>query len=156
MIQKLRYKNVRNVNFASRPGFTSGRSVFQFVFHGLLYVQVGCLPEPSERHFVAHREKGSAIPKIYCQEKNTSRKHRHPPEAVSRKRERLMVVKLFHKRKRQLARMTVGRNAPTKSQKGWMPSGPKNFDRIDCPAGFGALAMSVNPPPLTAPATTAY
>ena len=32
----------------------------------------------------------------------------------------------------------------------------KYFDRIDWPAGFGALAITVKPPPVTAPATTAY
>ena len=36
-----------------------------------------------------------------------------------------------------------------------MPSG-KNSPRIAWPAGFGALAMTVSPPPTTAPATTAY
>ena len=28
--------------------------------------------------------------------------------------------------------------------------------KIDCPAGFGALAITVIPPPAKAPATTAY
>ena len=28
--------------------------------------------------------------------------------------------------------------------------------RIDWPAGFGAFAITVSPPPVTAPATTAY
>jgi len=32
----------------------------------------------------------------------------------------------------------------------------KNFAKRDCPAGLGALAMTVNPPPASAPATMAY
>jgi hypothetical protein len=39
-----------------------------------------------------------------------------------------------------------------------IPSPLKTFEscRIPAPAGFGALAMTVNPPPETAPATSAY
>ena len=33
---------------------------------------------------------------------------------------------------------------------------PKYFFKIDRPAGLGALAITVKPPPATAPATTAY
>ena len=51
--------------------------------------------------------------------------------------------------------MMVGIRAPIASFAGFTPPG-KNFDKIDCPAGFGALAITVNPPPVTAPATTAY
>lgn len=50
----------------------------------------------------------------------------------------------------------VGRNAALKSPIGLIPSGP-NFDcKMEKPAGLGALAMTVNPPPATAPATKAY
>ena len=52
-------------------------------------------------------------------------------------------------------KMMVGIRAPIASFAGFTPPG-KNFDKIDCPAGFGALAITVNPPPVTAPATTAY
>jgi hypothetical protein len=52
--------------------------------------------------------------------------------------------------------MMVGVNAPSNSPPGAMPSWPKAGERIDWPAGFGALAMTVNPPPITAPETTAY
>ena len=50
--------------------------------------------------------------------------------------------------------MTVGSKAPTANHTGMTPPS-KNRLRIDWPAGFGALAMTVNPPPVTAPSTTA-
>jgi hypothetical protein len=37
-----------------------------------------------------------------------------------------------------------------------MPPSPKRDDKIDIPAGFGALAITVSPPPVIAPAITAY
>lgn len=49
----------------------------------------------------------------------------------------------------------VGNNAPAKRQSGDTPLG-KWRARMDWPAGLGALAMTVRPPPATAPATTAY
>gem|GEM_PF-6778312 len=51
--------------------------------------------------------------------------------------------------------MNVGASAARKSFEGETPVSPKLDWRIDCPAGFGALAMTVRPPPVTAPATTA-
>ena len=51
--------------------------------------------------------------------------------------------------------MTVGRSAQIKRRPALMPD-LKYFPRIACPAGFGALAITVRPPPVTAPATTAY
>ena len=51
--------------------------------------------------------------------------------------------------------MIVGIIAPKANFAGFTPPG-KNLDRIDCPAGFGAFAITVRPPPVTAPATTAY
>ncbi len=51
--------------------------------------------------------------------------------------------------------MIVGASAPKKSRQGETPSG-KNFERIVWPAGLGALAITVSPPPTTAPAITAY
>jgi len=51
--------------------------------------------------------------------------------------------------------MTVGMIAPNASFAGFTPPG-KNLDKIDWPAGLGAFAITVNPPPVTAPATTAY
>src|ERR1035437_6289423 len=53
------------------------------------------------------------------------------------------------------ATMMVGRNAAAASLRGDTPS-PKKRERIDWPAGFGALAMTVRPPPVTAPDSTAY
>jgi len=32
----------------------------------------------------------------------------------------------------------------------------KYLDRMLCPAGLGAFAITVNPPPVTAPASTAF
>lgn len=37
-----------------------------------------------------------------------------------------------------------------------MPPSPKRDPKIDIPAGFGALAITVKPPPVIAPAITAY
>ena len=51
--------------------------------------------------------------------------------------------------------MIVGIIAPKASFAGLTPPG-KNLERIDCPAGLGAFAITVRPPPVTAPATTAY
>ena len=51
--------------------------------------------------------------------------------------------------------MIVGIRAPANNNTGFTPC-VKNLLRIDCPAGLGALAMTVKPPPVTAPATTAY
>ena len=50
----------------------------------------------------------------------------------------------------------VGPRAATKRPSGLMPSSPKLDFRMPKPAGFGALAMTVRPPPATAPATSAY
>ena len=49
----------------------------------------------------------------------------------------------------------VGIRAPANNNPGFTPC-VKNLLRIDCPAGLGALAITVKPPPVTAPATTAY
>jgi len=50
----------------------------------------------------------------------------------------------------------VGGNAAKNNQSGeTLPSG-KCSRRIDMPAGFGALAITVKPPPVMAPATNAY
>src|SRR5207248_2049430 len=63
---------------------------------------------------------------------------------------------MAHLNKRKAAAtMMVGISAPRNSRQGEMPSG-KNFERMDWPAGFGALAITVRPPPATAPARTAY
>ena len=51
---------------------------------------------------------------------------------------------------------TVGTNAPRNSPSGLIPSGPKLPRRMEYPAGLGALAMTVRPPPTTAPATSEY
>jgi hypothetical protein len=52
----------------------------------------------------------------------------------------------------------VGGIAPSKRPTGLIPVPSKALEdcRIPAPAGFGALAMTVNPPPVTAPATRAY
>ena len=52
-------------------------------------------------------------------------------------------------------RIIVGISAPNRSDFGDTEL-PKCSFRMDWPAGFGALAIIVNPPPVTAPATTAY
>ncbi len=44
----------------------------------------------------------------------------------------------------------MGASAPRNSPSGETPSG-KYFDRMDWPAGFGALAMTVKPPPAHRP-----
>jgi len=49
----------------------------------------------------------------------------------------------------------VGIIAPKSKYNGLTPLLKKRLS-IDCPAGFGALAITVSPPPVTAPATTAY
>ena len=51
--------------------------------------------------------------------------------------------------------MAVGARAPSARPNGETPEGKYRWSR-DWPAGFGALAITVNPPPVTAPATTAY
>ena len=52
----------------------------------------------------------------------------------------------------------VGGSAPRNNPSGLMPSFSNTFAlcKIPMPAGFGALAITVNPPPATAPATRAY
>ncbi len=52
------------------------------------------------------------------------------------------------------AKTSVGRLAPASRLSGRMPPS-KQGDRIDWPAGFGAFAITVRPPPATAPATIA-
>ena len=47
----------------------------------------------------------------------------------------------------------VGSNAAFKRPNGEIPFLPKFSLRIPKPAGFGALAITVRPPPVTAPAT---
>ena len=54
---------------------------------------------------------------------------------------------------KQSPAISVGIKAATKSIKGLIPSLPKNSFKIENPAGLGALAIIVNPPPVTAPAT---
>ncbi len=54
------------------------------------------------------------------------------------------------------AMMIVGRRAPASKPPGAIPSLPNAGAKIDCPAGFGAFAITVKPPPLIAPAITAY
>lgn len=49
----------------------------------------------------------------------------------------------------------VGIKAYLNSSKAEIPC-LKYFFNIDCPIGLGAFAITVNPPPVTAPATTAY
>src|SRR5215475_11963462 len=66
----------------------------------------------------------------------------------------MTLVSYLNKRKAAQT-MRVGMSAPKNNFPAEMPSG-KNLERMDWPAGFGALAMTVNPPPATAPATTAY
>jgi len=51
--------------------------------------------------------------------------------------------------------MMVGMRAPIANFPGLTPPS-KYLPRIYWPAGLGALAMTVRPPPVTAPATTAY
>ena len=51
--------------------------------------------------------------------------------------------------------IAMGASAPTARPSGETPSGKKRWS-IDWPAGFGALAITVNPPPVTALASTAY
>src|SRR5687768_10078719 len=57
--------------------------------------------------------------------------------------------------KKNRAAIKVGITAPAARPSGETES-LKNFPRIETPAGLGALAMTVRPPPVTAPATTAY
>ena len=45
--------------------------------------------------------------------------------------------------------MIVGISAPANNKPGFTPC-VKNLLRIDCPAGLGALAITVSPPPVTA------
>ena len=56
---------------------------------------------------------------------------------------------------KHIPKMIVGIRAPIASFPGLTPPS-KYRPRIDWPAGLGALAMTVRPPPVTAPATTAY
>src|SRR5437899_12688853 len=63
--------------------------------------------------------------------------------------------KLYFKRRNAADTMIVGGSAPSNRFSGEMPSG-KNLERMDWPAGLGAFAITVKPPPATAPATTAY
>ncbi len=53
------------------------------------------------------------------------------------------------------AMIKVGKSAPRRRPMGEMPVLKCLFSML-CPAGFGALAITVRPPPVTAPATTAY
>ena len=50
----------------------------------------------------------------------------------------------------------VGISAYKKSLIGLIPSGPNESFSIPKPAGLGALAITVKPPPATAPATKEY
>ena len=52
--------------------------------------------------------------------------------------------------------MTVGGAAASASQPGLIELSSNVPLRIAKPAGFGAFAMTVSPPPLTAPATSEY
>src|SRR4051812_5460296 len=52
--------------------------------------------------------------------------------------------------------IAVGSNAASSKRTGLIPADPKRPRKIEKPAGFGALAMTVKPPPATAPATSAY
>ena len=49
---------------------------------------------------------------------------------------------------------SVGPSAPANSQMGLTASSKERASRV-WPAGFGALAITVQPPPVTAPLTTA-
>ena len=60
-----------------------------------------------------------------------------------------------YKTMKQIPMMIVGIRAPANSNPGFTPF-VKNLPRIDCHAGLGAFAITVSPPPVTAPATTAY
>jgi hypothetical protein len=51
--------------------------------------------------------------------------------------------------------ITVGTSAAKNRPSGEIPASPKRDARMLCPAGLGALAITVKPPPLTAPAITA-
>ena len=53
------------------------------------------------------------------------------------------------------AMIRVGKSAPRRRPMGEMPFSKCLF-RMLWPAGLGALAITVRPPPVTAPATTAY
>lgn len=61
-----------------------------------------------------------------------------------------------HRSMKQIAATSVGGVAAARRPRGEMPSSPKLSFRIPKPAGFGALAMTVRPPPVIAPATRAY
>jgi hypothetical protein len=52
--------------------------------------------------------------------------------------------------------ISVGARAPRKRYRGKIPASPKRDPRIDWPAGFGEFAITVSPPPVTAPAITTY
>lgn len=56
---------------------------------------------------------------------------------------------------KQSPMMMVGTRADRASLSGETPPS-KYLPRTDWPAGLGALAMTVRPPPVTAPARTAY
>src|SRR5690606_13383992 len=58
-----------------------------------------------------------------------------------------------HSRKKRAATRVGGRAAPSSLSGEMAPSG-KVFFRMAKPAGFGALAITVRPPPVTAPATS--
>ena len=52
--------------------------------------------------------------------------------------------------------MNVGGSAATSSPKGRIASSSNDPLSMEKPAGFGALAMTIRPPPVTAPATREY
>src|SRR4029077_9223070 len=52
--------------------------------------------------------------------------------------------------------ISVGTKAPRKRYSGEIPASPNRDARMDWPAGFGELAITVSPPPVTAPAITTY
>ena len=60
-----------------------------------------------------------------------------------------------NRRKHTIATI-VGGSAPKNRLSGEMAPSLNVLFRIDAPAGLGALAMMVRPPPVTAPVSTAY
>ena len=56
--------------------------------------------------------------------------------------------------KNMMAAMSVGNNADTSNHFGEIEPWGKQPRKIENPAGLGALAITVKPPPVTAPATS--
>ncbi len=80
----------------------------------------------------------------------------HPAtQALQAASQKLRAPAVYNSMKASAATM-VGGKAASNNPNGLTDSSVKLDFRIATPAGFGALAIMVRPPPVTAPATTAY